>query len=65
VFIEFRNMTDANKTEHWGTGRWGKDWGGPGFNPNLHPHAGFSPRHWGDAPVADDDRPPAIPVQEP
>jgi hypothetical protein len=47
VFIEFRHMTDANKTEHWGTGRWGKDWGGPGFNPNLHPHAGFSPRHWG------------------
>jgi hypothetical protein len=47
VFIEFRHMTDANKTEHWGTGRWGKDWGGPGFNPSLHPHAGFSPRHWG------------------
>jgi hypothetical protein len=31
---------------HWGTGDWGKGWGGPGFNPNLHPTGGFTPRHW-------------------
>jgi hypothetical protein len=46
VFIEFKGMTNANKTEHFGTGNWGKGWNGPGFNPNLHPHAGFTPRHW-------------------
>lgn len=32
--------------KHFGTGDWGKDWGGPGINPELHPTAGFSPRHW-------------------
>jgi hypothetical protein len=46
VFIEFHGLTSANKTEHFGTGRWGKDWSGPGFNPNLHPHDGFVARHW-------------------
>jgi hypothetical protein len=25
----------------------GEGLGRPGFNPNLHPHAGFSPRKWG------------------
>lgn len=46
VFVEFHGMTSANKTEHFGTGRWGKNWSGPGFNPNLHPKAGFVARHW-------------------
>jgi hypothetical protein len=46
VYIEFRNMTSENKVEHFGTGDWGKGWGGAGFNPRLHPHGGFSPRHW-------------------
>jgi hypothetical protein len=31
---------------HFGTGNWGKGWGGPGFNPNMHPTAGFTARHW-------------------
>jgi hypothetical protein len=31
---------------HWGTGDWGKGWGGPGFNPTMHTTAGFTPRHW-------------------
>jgi hypothetical protein len=31
---------------HFGTGDWGKGWGGAGFNPHLHPTAGFTPRHW-------------------
>jgi hypothetical protein len=31
---------------HWGTGDWGKGWGGAGFNPNMHPTGGFTPRHW-------------------
>jgi hypothetical protein len=46
VFIEFKGMTSANKTEHFGTGDWGKGFNGAGFNPRLHPHAGFTPRHW-------------------
>jgi hypothetical protein len=46
VFIEFRNMTSEGKVEHFGTGDWGKGWGGAGFNPRLHPHAGFTSRHW-------------------
>lgn len=49
VYIEFKNMTTANKTEHFGTGRWGENWSGPGMKPKLHPHAGFTPRHWDDA----------------
>jgi hypothetical protein len=32
--------------QHFGTGNWGKGWGGAGFNPNLHPTAGFTARHW-------------------
>jgi len=31
---------------HFGTGNWGKGWGGPGFNPNMHPLGGFVARHW-------------------
>jgi hypothetical protein len=31
---------------HWGTGNWGKSWGGAGFNPNGHPTSGFVARHW-------------------
>jgi hypothetical protein len=36
---------DSVKTLHFGTGRWGKSWTGPGFNPQLHPKAGFSSSH--------------------
>jgi hypothetical protein len=32
--------------EHFGTGHWGKSWGGAGFNPTLHPTSGFVARHW-------------------
>ena len=31
---------------HFGTGNWGKGWGGAGFNPNMHPTGGFVARHW-------------------
>ena len=31
---------------HWGTGRWGKENDGPGFNPQMHPTANFVARHW-------------------
>jgi hypothetical protein len=31
---------------HFGTGDWGKGFDGPGINPNLHPTAGFTARHW-------------------
>lgn len=46
VFLEFRNMTSAHKTEHFGTGDWGKGWNGAGFNPRLHFHNGFTARRW-------------------
>ena len=32
--------------KHFGTGHWGKDWDGPGFNPEMHPTANFTARHW-------------------
>lgn len=44
VFIEF-NLPGKGR-QHFGTGNWGKGWGGAGFNPRLHPHAGFTARHW-------------------
>lgn len=31
---------------HFGTGDWGKSWGGAGLNPNMHPTSGFVARHW-------------------
>jgi hypothetical protein len=43
VFMVFHT---AQGDRHFGTGNWGKGWGGAGFNPNLHPTAGFHPRHW-------------------
>jgi hypothetical protein len=43
VFIIFNTPKGR---EHWGTGDWGKGFGGAGFNPNMHPTAGFTPRHW-------------------
>jgi hypothetical protein len=43
TFIVFNT---ANGLQHFGTGDWGKGWDGPGFNPNLHPTAGFTARHW-------------------
>jgi hypothetical protein len=46
VFIEFKDMTSAGKREHFGTGRWGVNWSGAGFKPQLHPHAGFVARRW-------------------
>jgi hypothetical protein len=32
--------------KHFGTGFLGKSWSGPGFSPELHTTAGFTPRHW-------------------
>jgi len=32
--------------QHFGTGDWGKGWGGAGFNPRMHPKEGFTVRHW-------------------
>jgi hypothetical protein len=43
VFVVFHT---AHGDEHFGTGNWGKSWGGAGFNPRMHPLAGFNPRHW-------------------
>jgi hypothetical protein len=43
VFMVFHT---AEGDKHFGTGDWGKGWGGAGFNPRLHPTAGFTPRHW-------------------
>jgi hypothetical protein len=43
VFMVFHT---ANGDVHFGTGDWGKGWGGAGFNPNMHPTSGFTPRHW-------------------
>lgn len=43
VFMVFHT---SSGDRHFGTGNWGKSWGGPGFNPELHPTAGFTPRHW-------------------
>jgi hypothetical protein len=43
VFIVFHT---TKGDQHFGTGRWGKSWGGAGFNPQMHPTSGFQPRHW-------------------
>jgi hypothetical protein len=54
VFVEFKRPDNTEddgaggtqqKVEHFGTGRWGKSWSGPGFNDELHPHDGFFPAH--------------------
>jgi len=45
VFIVFHT---PGGDQHFGTGMWGKSWDGPGFNPNMHPLDGFTPRHWKD-----------------
>jgi cell wall-associated NlpC family hydrolase len=43
VFIVFHTRQGDS---HWGTGDWGKGWGGAGFNPRMHPLSGFTVRHW-------------------
>jgi len=43
VFIVFHTQ---HGDVHFGTGRWGKNWGGAGFNPQMHPTSGFTARHW-------------------
>ena len=43
VFIVFHT---ADGDQHFGTGDWGKSWGGAGFNPRMHPLSGFNARHW-------------------
>jgi len=43
VFVVFHT---ASGDQHFGTGRWGKSWGGAGFNPQMHPTSGFTARHW-------------------
>ena len=45
TFVFFHDVGKKGD-EHFGTGDWGKGWGGAGFNPNLHPLAGFTARHW-------------------
>jgi hypothetical protein len=48
VWIEFKlkKVAGKRKSEHFGTGDWGKGWRGAGFNKNMHPTAGFTPRHF-------------------
>jgi hypothetical protein len=43
VFVVFHT---TKGDQHFGTGRWGKSWGGAGFNPTMHPTSGFAARHW-------------------
>lgn len=43
VWMEFKT---SKGDQHFGTGDWGKGWGGAGFNPNMHPKSGVTPRHW-------------------
>ena len=43
VFMVFHTKAGD---QHFGTGRWGKSWGGAGFNPQMHPTSGFVARHW-------------------
>lgn len=43
VFMVFHT---SRGDQHFGTGRWGKSWGGAGFNPSMHPTSGFAERHW-------------------
>lgn len=47
VFMEFHlnGKHDGENTKHFGTGRWGKSWGGAGFNSKLHPKSGFKATH--------------------
>lgn len=45
VFMVFHGLKKAGEDEHFGTGDWGKGWGGAGLNPRLHPTAGFVARH--------------------
>jgi hypothetical protein len=44
-FIVFHDVAGKGD-EHFGTGNWGKGWDGAGFNPHMHPTAGFTARHW-------------------
>lgn len=44
VWMEFK--PPGQPPQHFGTGDWGKGWGGAGFNPQMHPKGGFTPRHW-------------------
>ena len=43
TFIVFHTK---NGDRHWGTGRWGQPGSGPHFQPQMHPTAGFTARHW-------------------
>jgi hypothetical protein len=50
VFLEFKRPANKDsdgkvQVEHFGTGRWGKSWGGAGFNSEIHPKDGFAPAH--------------------
>jgi hypothetical protein len=50
VFAEFYKdgKHDLQHTIHYGTGNFGKGWGGPGINTTLHPKEGFAPYHFED-----------------
>ena len=43
VFVVFHT---SGGDQHFGTGDWGKGWGGAGFNPRMHHLTGFNARHW-------------------
>lgn len=43
AFIVFHT---SKGDEHFGTGTWGKDWGGAGLNPQMHYLESFTARHW-------------------
>lgn len=46
AFIVFHSSTGD---QHFGTGDWGKGWGGAGFNPHMHPldaSQDLTARHW-------------------
>jgi hypothetical protein len=48
VWIEFKINKENGKVkrEHFGTGDWGKGWRGAGFNTQMHPKTGFTPRYF-------------------
>ncbi len=46
VFLVFGAGVGKPTAQHFGTGDWGKGWNGAGLNPNMHPLAGFTARHW-------------------
>jgi len=46
AFMVFGPGVGKPTSQHFGTGDWGKGWGGAGLNPRMHPTGGFTARHW-------------------